>query len=202
MKVTLFVLLLFIFGQLGTTQPKETALKDAGDLYEYLEETKEALKESIEDLTDAQMKFKPAQDAWSIAEIVEHIMITDAEFKKMLEAKIAEGETPERRSEIKMTDDEVLGFITNRSEKVKTSPQFVPESKFKTSDDALEAFKDQWEDITDFLKDQDSDFRNYILDFPFGAMDGHQAMLFMAGHANRHIAQIEEVKLHPEFPSE
>lgn len=178
----------------------KTEIKD--DIFEYLEETGEALEESIEGLTDEQMQYKPDAESWSIAQIIEHINTVEAGLKSMLEGKFAEDETPELRAELKMTDEQILGFITDRSQKVKTQPQFEPSGTFNTADEALEAFKDQREDIVDFLKDSDVDMRNYINDFPFGKIDAYQTVLFMAGHTARHTDQIEEVKQDTGFPQE
>ncbi|MCG9972401.1 DinB family protein [Christiangramia crocea] len=182
----------------GTEKVEEPLNKD--DIFKYLEETREGLEESVEGLSDAQMQFKPDAEGWSVAEIVEHIIIVEGGLRSMLEAKFAEDPTPELKAEVKMTDEQILGFITDRSQKVKTQSQFEPSAKYATSEEALEAFNDQREDIVDFLKDTEVDMRNYINEFPFGKIDAYQTVLFMAGHTARHTQQIEEVKSSPGFP--
>ncbi len=170
------------------------------DIFEYLDETKDALQEEVNGLSEEQMSFKASEDSWSVAEIVEHIIIVEGALKSMLEARIAAGETPDQKAEVKMTDEEIVGFITDRSSQIKTQDQFQPSGKFSEADEALEAFKDQREDIVDWLKDSDVDMRNYVNEFPFGKIDAYQTVLFMAGHTARHVAQIEEIKSDPEFP--
>lgn len=171
------------------------------DIFEYLEETEEALVESTQDLTDEQMQYKPDADSWSVAQIIEHINIVEGSLKSMLESKIKEG-APTMKPDIKMTDEQIVEMITNRSQQIQTQDQFQPSGKFESSDEALEAFKDQREDIVDWLKDSDADMRSFANDFPFGTIDGYQSLLFMAGHTARHTAQIEEVKNDPGFPEE
>ena len=112
----------------------------------------------------------------------------------MLERKIKAGENTDMKSDIKMSDEEVVGFITDRSVTIQTQDQFKPSGKFGSSDDALDAFQNQREAIVDWLKDSDVDMRNYVNDFPFGKIDAYQTVLFMAGHTERHTAQIEKVK--------
>lgn len=172
------------------------------DIFEYLDETKEGLEESVEGLSDAQMQFKPDAESWSIAEIIEHINIVEGALKSMLEAKFAEDPTPELKAEVKMTDEQILAFITDRGQKVKTQEQFEPTARYISADEAIEAFNDQREDIVDFLKDTDVEMRNYINEFPFGKIDAYQTVLFMAGHTARHTQQIEEVKQSAGFPEE
>lgn len=189
-------------GKNQTLNKVETKSVNEIDIFEYLEETKEGLEESVKGLSDEQMQFKPAEDRWSIAQCVEHIILVEASLKNMLESKFKEPATPERRSEVTLSDEDVVDMITNRTSKVKTSDEFQPDSKFSTAEEALKAFEDQRENTVDFLKDLDVDMRNYVNDFPFGKLDGHQAVLFLAGHAARHTAQIEEVKQDPNFPTE
>ncbi len=170
------------------------------DIFEYLEETKESLKESVEGLSEEQMQFKPDAENWSVAQTVEHIITVEGALKSMLQAKFDAGEDLDQKTEIVMTDDDVVALITNRTEKIKTQDQFQPTGKLSSADEALEAFEDQREDIVDWLKDSDVDMRNYVNEFPFGKIDAYQTVLFMAGHTARHTAQIEEVKSNPDFP--
>lgn len=171
------------------------------DIFEYLEETEEALLESTQDLTDEQMQYKSDANSWSVAQIIEHINIVEGSLKSMLENKIKEG-AAKTKPDVKMTDEQVVEMITNRSKPVQTQDQFQPSDKFKTSDEALEVFKDQREEIVDWLKDSDADMRSIANAFPFGTIDGYQSVLFMAGHTARHTAQIKELKSDPGFPED
>lgn len=181
----------------------ETSIKiEKIDIFKYLEETKEALEESVDGLSDQQMQYKPDENSWSVAQVVEHIIIVEAALKSMLEERINAGETPDQMAEVKMTDEEVVALITNRNDKIQTQPQFQPSGKFTSADDAIEAFDDQREMTVDWLKDSDANMRNYVNEFPFGKIDAYQTVLFMAGHSERHTAQIEEIKNNPDFPED
>ena len=195
------LLILFIFYPVVGNLEYNEGLKEK-DIFEYLEETKEALNESVEDLSDEQMQFKPDAESWSVAQVVEHINTVEGALKGMLENKLAEEEPPEMRAEVQMTDEQIIGFITDRSQKIKTQSQFEPSTRFTNADEALEAFNDQREDIVDFLKDVEVDMRNYINEFPFGKIDAYQTVLFLAGHTARHTAQIEEIKSSIGYPEE
>jgi len=184
-----------------STCEEKIVLQNEIDIFEYLEETQEALVESSQDLTDEQMQYKPDENSWSVAQIIEHIIMVEGSLKSMLENKIKEG-TSEMNSEVKFTDDQIVEMITNRSQKMPTQDQFQPSGKFESSDEALETFKDQREEMVDWLKDSDVDMRSFVNEFPFGTIDGYQSVLFMAGHTSRHTAQIEEVKNDPDFPED
>lgn len=172
------------------------------DIMEYLEETEEALIEVTEDLSEEQMQYKPDAESWSIAEIIEHINMVENSMKSMINNKM-NSDSERENIEVKMTDDQVIQLITNRSQKFKTQNQFEPTGEYTTADDAIKAFIDQRENITDWIKDSNTDMRSVVItDFPFGPVDGYQTLLFMAGHTERHTAQIEEVKASPDFPEE
>ncbi|MUP45730.1 DinB family protein [Gramella sp. BOM4] len=170
------------------------------DLYAHLEKSSEELNEAVDGLSEEQMMFSPGADSWSIAQVVEHIITVEGALQGMLQNKFTEEETPEMRSEIKITDEQILGMITDRSQKMKTQSQFEPSAEFSTADEALEAFNDQREEIVDFLKDSNVNLRNYINEFPFGKIDSYQTVLFLSGHTQRHVQQIEEIKQSAGYP--
>ncbi len=174
--------------------------RDIKDIFGYLDETKESLEASLDDLSAEQMQFRPDDESWSVAQIVEHIIIVEGALKSMLETRIQAGENLDKKSEIKMSDEDVVALITNRSEKIQTQDQFQPSGKFSEADEAIEAFMDQRGAIVDWLEVAEVDMRNYVNEFPFGMIDAYQTVLFMAGHTERHTAQIEEVKANPDFP--
>ena len=181
-------------------EEKEMISVEKTDIFEYLNKTKNELESSVEDLSEEQMAYEPEDGGWSIAEIVEHIIIVEGALKGMLEAKIKAGEDLDQVSEVKMTDEQVMGMITDRSSSIQTQDQFQPTGKFSEADEALEAFNDQRENIVTWLKDSDANMRNYVNEFPFGKLDAYQTVIFMAGHTARHTDQIEEVKSSPDFP--
>lgn len=170
------------------------------DAIKYLKKTRKELEKSVKGLSKEQMTYKPEDGGWSVAEIVEHIIIVEGALKGMLEGKIKAGENLDQKAEVKMTDEQVVGLITDRSSSIQTQDQFQPTGKFSESKEAIEAFDSQRENIVDWLKDSDADMRNYVNEFPFGKIDAYQTVLFMAGHTERHTAQIEEVKSASNFP--
>ncbi|MDR5590227.1 DinB family protein [Christiangramia sp. SM2212] len=172
------------------------------DIYEYLEETEEALINSTQDLSEEQMQYKPDAESWSVAEIVEHINLVENSLKSLISSNMG-ADASKADAKAAMTDEEVMQLITNRSQKMKTQGQFEPTGEFMTSDEAIKAFIDQREEITDWLKDSNVDMRSIMItEFPFGPVDGYQTLLFLAGHTERHTAQIEEVKASAGFPGE
>lgn len=173
---------------------KKTAAK-------FLKETEKGVLASIKGLSEAQLTYKPAADKWSVEDCMKHIAATEMGLWKMTEGTISGTANPEKRSDIKMTDEDVMKNIENRTKKVKTFPPFEPQNTgFKTIEDAIISFKENRGKLIDYIKETEADLRNHVATLPVGSFDCYQMILFIGAHSNRHMQQIEEVKADPGFP--
>ena len=114
----------------------------------------------------------------------------------MLDGNLKQPPTPDKRGEVKITDEDIVKKVEDRSTKVKTMDPAKPENTpYASAALALAAFKDSREKLIDYTKSTDADLRNHIvMGLPFGAIDGYQFILFISAHSNRHMQQIIEVK--------
>ena len=163
---------------------------------DHLKASHKALKEAIKGLTSSQLNFKPSNDIWSIAECVEHIAITEATIFGMVNMAL----TNEATDVETLPDEQVLGIIESRDQKVKTRPEAEPTEKFGKSDGSLEEFERLRKSNIEYVRATEDDLRAGYVELPFGWIDAYQVILFMSGHTNRHVAQIEEIKAHSEYP--
>ena len=67
---TLLLLCSVAFGQTLTQADKEKAAT-------YLDETRDGVVAATQELSQAQMNFKPASDRWSVAETLENIVLAE-----------------------------------------------------------------------------------------------------------------------------
>jgi hypothetical protein len=119
----------------------------------------------------------------------------------MLETSLKGPANSEKRTEIKMTDDQLIKMLEDRNTELKTTELF--ESKkvsYKTFDEALSAFKSKRTDHIKYIKTTTEDLRNHVLSMPFGKMDCYELCLVAAALTNRYSQQIDEIKLNPRFP--
>lgn len=166
-----------------------------------LKETEKGVKDQVKGLTEAQLKFKPAPDRWSIEECVKHIAKSEELLWLMTDSIIKSAANPDKRSEIKVTDEQLVQRIEDRSTKVKTREPLMPENiPFKNTEEALESFKKNREKLIEYVKSTNDELRSHIATMPFGMIDSYQLILFIAGHTNRHTQQIIEVKADPNYP--
>jgi len=197
-----FILFLAALTMLSFSPPDNTITKKEKKFAtKFLKQTKEGVSDAIKGLSDAQLKFKPAADRWSVEECLKHIAITEQMLWGMLEANLKLPATPEKRSELKMTDEDVIKRIEDRSNKVKTMDPAKPENTpYKSAIDALTSFHESRDKLKSYVKNTEEDLRNHIVALPFGSLDGYQFILFISAHTDRHTQQINEVKADAGFP--
>jgi hypothetical protein len=195
--LTVFVALSFTLADSGVSKKeKKSAAK-------FLKETEKGVLEAVKGLSTAQLQFRPAPDKWSVEDCMKHIAQSEAAIWQMTKGAIDAAATPEKRSEIKMSDEDVKVKIQDRSSKIKTFPPLEPQNTpFKSMDEAVSFFKENRGKLVDYIKSTDDDLRNHLATLPFGSLDCYQMVLFVGSHSARHMRQIEEVKADPNFPKE
>jgi len=193
-KITFLLALLF-------APVLSTAQEDKDFLLDYFEETRDNLKDQIRRLTPEQMSFKASEEDWSIAQCVEHIIMTEKSLFEMMKKLMEQPANPERKDEVVSTAQELIEGITNRSHKFKAPENLQPSGKYTNPEEAFAEFEAQREQIVDYLKNTEEEaLRNHITDTPMGVTDAYYSFLFLAGHTARHTLQIKEVKGSPGFP--
>jgi PHP family Zn ribbon phosphoesterase len=197
----LLLTLLVITGLAGTINDFTISKDERKAAIKLMKDTKADVQNSVKGLSDAQLNFKAAPDKWSVKECVYHIAISEKNLWDMMEGNMKVPANPEKRSEIKVSDEQLIKMIEDRSNKVKTNEAFEPKNTpYQSLDDALEAFKNRRMDHIKYMKSTTEDMHNHVVQFPFGMIDCYQVCLFMAAHSNRHLQQINEVKSDPAFP--
>jgi uncharacterized damage-inducible protein DinB len=198
-KSSILIVALLLFG--FTTKNSSLTDQERKTAVDLLQQTEQGVIDAVAGLSDAQLNFKPAPDKWSVLECVKHIAITEQGLWQMTNGAIQQAANPEKRSEIKATDEQVVQMIESRAQKVKTTPPLEPQNTpYKSLDEALESFKTNRAKLIEYVKSTNDDLRNHVVTFPPGSFDSYQMILFIGAHSNRHTQQIEEVKADPNFP--
>lgn len=176
---------------------------DKAFLLDYYQQTFDALQQSVEGLSEAQLAFKSAPDRWSISQCLEHIIQTEPALFVYAKKTLEQQPNPERKGDVKMSDDDVIKGMTDRSFKAKASEELSPKEAgtYKNAKFALKDLKKQRKELLGYIKGISvDDMRNHIADSPFGPVDGYHSLLYIPAHTARHTLQIEEVKADPNFP--
>ena len=180
-----------------TAEEREAALKQ-------FQTTHDNFLKSIAGLSEKQWTFKAAPDRWSVAEVAEHITVSESTLFSLVQQRIMQSPAaPEKREQVKGKDQMILERMSDRSHKAQ-APEFLrPTGRWATEADLTEAFEDSRKTTMDYIRTTNDDLRDHFFDHPvFGPLDGYQWLLLISAHSARHTAQIEEVKADPNFPKE
>ena len=198
-KLSILISAFLLFGFIA--KDNTISRKERKSAVELLKDTEKGVLKSIAGLSEAQLNFKPAPDKWSVEDCVKHIATTEQGLWQMTNGAIQQAANPEKRADVKATDEEVIKMIENRENKVKTAPSMEPQNTpYKSLAEALESFKTDRAKLIEYVKTTDADLRNHVVTLPPGSFDSYQMILFIAAHSNRHTQQIEEVNADPNFP--
>lgn len=170
-------------------------------LIEQMEMSKKAFLASIDGLSEAQWKFKPAPAVWSVAECAEHIVLAESFIfdGAMGVLKTPAVPRPERSN---ATFDKQLAIgVQDRSHKLTAPEPIVPSGKINSPADAKTAFLEKRDANEAYVKTTNDDLRTHVGPGPAGPMDAYQFLILMADHTARHTAQIKEVQANPNYPA-
>jgi hypothetical protein len=194
---------LVITGLAGTVNNTSISKEERKSAINLMKDTKADVIRSVKGLSDAQMNYKAAAEKWSVKECMYHIAISEKNLWGLMETTMKSPANPEKRSEIKVTDDQFIKMLEDRSTKFKTAEPFEPKNTpYQSLDEAVEAFKISRADHVKYMKSTTEDLRNHVIQMPFGWIDCYQLCLMVAAHSNRHTQQINEVKADPGFPKQ
>ena len=182
-----------------------TAELEQGRLY--LQQTRNYVIGATKGLSEAQWKFKPAPNRWSIAEIVEHIALTQDVVMGPIREQLAKSAAVTAERDYKQVDAIVVNQLPDRTTKF-NAPEFLqPTGRWEPSV-ALDRVLKNYARIGEYLEST-PDLRQHVVEAApikavskgaFDSMDGYEWVLATAAHTERHTKQILEVKADPNFP--
>jgi uncharacterized damage-inducible protein DinB len=190
----LCVLLLFTaaFGQQLTQADREKGVA-------YLRQTEDGVASAVKGLSEAQLKFKPAPERWSVAETLEHIALAEDFIFQNINDKIMKAPAGAATRDTAKADAAVLAVVPDRSHKAQAPGPLVPSGRW-TPQETLAHFEKSRAHTIEFLQST-PDLRQHVIDSPLGQpLDAYEWLLFIGAHSERHTKQIEEVKADPNFP--
>jgi len=162
--------------------------------------------DSIDGLSQEQWTFKAGPDRWSIAEVSEHIIAAEGFIGTLVEKQAMSNpadpaKAEQRRAGNSKMDEGLLVRIRDRSAKATAPGEIVPKGIYKTPAEAADAFKAARGKTLEYVATTNEAMRDHFFSLiPGIEFDGVQGMLFLAGHNERHVLQIEEVKQSPNYP--
>lgn len=182
------------YAQPLTQQERDSLLK-------HLDQTRQAFLDSIAGLSDAQWTFKAGPDRWSIAEVAEHIAISETTILRLVTDQIMKGPVVPRSPD-PVSDEKLLAGLLDRTSKFQAPEMLRPSNRWPTRDALTKDFLAAREKTATYVKTTTDDVHGHAGPHPvFKMLDGYQWVLLLSGHSARHTAQIQEVKASAGYPA-
>jgi len=178
-----------------------TISKDERNLaLNHLKSTRTALMDAVTGLSEAQLAHKPSPETWSVVECVEHLVKSENGIWQQLQGALEDESDPSGRTEMEVSDQQILSSVPKRDRKVSTIPPLEPTNQVDGAKELLSEFNSARNRHIKFLKSTNEDLRNRYYQSPYGKADVYQMLLFLSTHTERHINQINELKEASGFP--
>ena len=159
-------------------------------LAETLRKSRDQYLRSVKGVPENAAFARLTDDSWSILELAEHVAVAEHGMFRAVEMG-TEKTTPPNYA----MDAEVTRRGLNREIRSKAPERSIPKGRWKSMAEAVAAFEKSRARTLDFVENSGKDLRQIESVHPlFGSMDAHQILLIMAVHAERHTAQIEDIK--------
>jgi hypothetical protein len=158
------------------------------------------LLELVEGLTPQQWRFREKPDRWSIAEIVEHVILFENFITKAITNAMGAEAEPGKRASAAGKESAVLGLANSRSTRIMAREPVRPVGKWPDPTVLVGELRQIRARTLAFAAETQADLRNHF--FPhltLGDLDCFQWLVVLAQHASRHALQIEEIKALPGY---
>ena len=182
----------------GTLSPDERKFA-----IDYYIKTRDKLLADVKGLSQAQLNWKADTSRWSVYQCTEHIALSESLIWQWIQMTEHQAATPDKRSEVKLTTDQLVAATTDRSHKFQAPEMLQPGTKFPSEEAALHAFLLRRDSTIEYIKITQDDLKDHFITHPvFGTMDLYQGLVLLAAHTARHTEQLEEVMNTPGFPKQ
>jgi hypothetical protein len=168
---------------------------------QYMVQTRDAILQDVKGLSPAQLNYKADSTRWSVAQCVEHIALAENGIMMGIQMGLQSPADPSKRDSVKLTDQQVMSFLTDRSRKFQAPEVLKPDGRLGSYQSALDSFVARRNRNIQFVTTTQEDMRNHYFIIPgLAYLDDYQGILFLTAHSKRHTLQLEEVKNSPGFP--
>jgi hypothetical protein len=165
-------------------------------LVAHLQMTGSWLLDEVSNLSQQQLDFHPSPGAWSIMEVIEHLVVVGPIYWNDLQ-KAVQGKPSGRV--LKNGDADILWYGIDRTRRETAIPSERPPGQLHDLAAGLKAYRAQHAQLLEYVKTTKDDLRNRFVDRQ--GCDAYQWALLISTHEQRHVLQIREIKSNPNFPT-
>jgi hypothetical protein len=165
-------------------------------LRQELEEGAARLRAALADVPDARWTVRPAAEAWSIADVVEHLVLVERAIQGLLASRFVDAAADDRDPDPEATERRIRRAMGNRVEIRAKSPEpFAPTGRWPAAAALREEMGRTRDATLAFARACTADLRRHRSPHPgLGPLDGIAWLVFVSVHADRHLDQVREIE--------
>lgn len=158
--------------------------------------------------SDAQWKWKPNEDRWSVGECAEHILRSNEALFDFAHQALASDENPEWKEKTRGKAELLLQVMPNRrpaGQGGATAPMEIRPTGEFTRQDIVDRFTALYDEIEKFIEETDAPLKAHTAEHPFpifNTLSAYDWLLYVPLHTIRHSRQMIEVKETEGYPSQ
>src|SRR4051812_42266827 len=156
--------------------------QDRERLIAHLQMTATWLPDEVRSLSHTQLDFRSSAGKWTIAEVVQHLVIAEPNYWKLFHDGMAQ---PARAIDHKASDADVLWYGIDRTRHEKTPAKQDPQGQKVDISDALVSYGQLHSTMLKYAQDSSEDLRGHTV--PEWGVDAYQCLLEISTHEQRHI---------------
>jgi hypothetical protein len=186
----------------GAADPHMT-VAERDQLIKYLKDSRVEFENAVSGLSEAQWKWKPAPERWSVGECAEHIMLAESLLFARAQVAIKNDPTIDWEEATKGKTELLLRVMAPRMGKAQAPEDIVPSGKLDRAT-TMRRFAEVRGITLKFVEDTKLPLKEHLAEHPFpifNPLNAYQWVLYIPLHNMRHDKQIEEVKATPGFPA-
>lgn len=168
----------------------------------WLDESRQEFLAAIDGVTEAQWKWKPAPDRWSVGETAEHIVLAEAALFGNVQKAVSSPVNAAWEEKTKGKTEFIERVMAPRLGKAQAPEAVVPKGEL-TPAQVKERFEKQRAEIVQFASETQVALKEHTVDHPFPAfstLNAYQWLIYAPLHTMRHDKQIAEVKATAGYP--
>ena len=165
-------------------------------LLAHLEMTSAWLMDEVSGLSEAQLAFKPSKEAWSIAQVLDHVVVVAPIYWQDLQRALA---TAPSDLASRDTDASILWYGIDRTNREQAIPTELPTTNVRPLKTLVAEYRTHHNRLRQYVMTTKDDLRRHLV--ARQGSDAYQWVLLISTHEQRHILQIREIKTAPGFPS-
>lgn len=168
------------------------------EIYEAIDETRERFYRRVEELSDEQASARPAPDAWSVAEIAEHLAIIERSVLRLMKNVLAQieaaGEQGDGAASLMKPFSLERHVERSRREKYVAPEMARPKGEARLADSLAHLRRSREELRALRPRIEAADLNAVSYPHPaFGPLNVYEWLAFIGIHEARHLRQAEAV---------